>query len=88
MYAFGVTTSLFVADFLRRWIAAKLSQPFTLAFSNTPGVLKPLNFGHSEVWGMAGTVIPSGKMGICISVLSYTEAIRISALVDERVLSH
>jgi NRPS condensation-like uncharacterized protein len=42
MYITGKTMSVFLADFISRVVTDKLSMPYTLAFSNTPGVLKEI----------------------------------------------
>ena len=87
MYVFGSITSFMVPDFVQKIMTAKLSQAFTLAFSNVPGILKPIMIGQTEVVGMTTCVIPAGKTGICISILSYTDSIRVSILSDAAILT-
>lgn len=65
----------------------ELSKKFTLAFSNTPGNLKPISMGGVPNEGMFTTVMPGGQVAICIADLSYSEHIRISMTADSAVLS-
>jgi len=41
-YVSAIAMSLFLADCISKVVTDRLSSPFTLAFSNTPGVLKEL----------------------------------------------
>lgn len=58
-----------------------------MAFSNTPGVLKEMKIYGTAVDGMISLVAPGGKTGVCISLISYTDSIRISATSDTSILN-
>jgi hypothetical protein len=87
MYLLGVITALLTPDFINKPIMNYLTQPFTLAFSNTPGLLKPMQFINTTVTGMLTAVVPSGKVGICISVISFHDGIRVTCLSDSSLMT-
>lgn len=79
--------SMFFPYFLQDWFILKNTKPYTLAFSNTPGLLKPLvaeNGKKSRM--MTSYIIASGKTGIALSAISYVDYFKISCLSDEAVL--
>ena len=65
-----------------------MSRPFTLAFSNTPGILKQIEIQEAKLVEVTNAVVPGGRIGICITCLSYSGAIRITALSDTGILDH
>lgn len=87
MYFFADFTALLVSDFVKRIIADDLTRPFTLAFSNTPGLLRPIQVRETKVNSMATIVAPQGRVGLCIAIISYFEDIRVTGLADSSVLS-
>ena len=42
VYFIGLVTSYFLPTFMLKITGEKITKPFTLAFSNTPGILKPI----------------------------------------------
>jgi NRPS condensation-like uncharacterized protein len=87
MYVVSTVTAMFLPQSVCTKVNAELSTPFTLAFSNTPGNLKPVTMGGVPNDGMFTCVMPAGKIAICIAALSYNEHIRISMTADSAVLS-
>ena len=87
MYLVSTVTAMFLPGFVCTKLNAELSTCFTLAFSNTPGNLRPITMGGVPNEGMFTCVMPAGKVAICISALSYGEHIRISMTADSAVLS-
>jgi len=87
MYLVGSVTTMFLPGSLCTKLNGKLSTCFTLAFSNTPGNLRPITLGGVPNEGMFTCVMPAGKIAICIAALSYGEHIRISMSADSAVLS-
>ena len=45
LYVISLASAMFLPAYLCRKLGDEASLPFTLAFSNTPGVLKPVGFG-------------------------------------------
>lgn len=88
MYVFAIFTSLLLPRFVNRYLTNLMSQPFTLAFSNTPGILRPVEIGDAKIYKVKNALVDGGRLGICISCLSYSGAIRITVLADTAILSH
>jgi len=65
-----------------------MSRPFTLAFSNTPGILKQIKIQEAKLIEVTNAVVPGARIGICITCLSYSGAIRITALSDTGILDY
>lgn len=64
-----------------------MSKPFTLAFSNTPGILQEIKIKNTQVEGLASLVVPGGRVGICISIISFVDGIRVSATADTSIMN-
>ena len=74
-YAAYFTTSLigyFVPVWLAKLTGENLTLPFTLTFSNTPGILKTIQYKGVTTEGMFTTFITAGKCAISVAILSYT----------------
>lgn len=80
---------MFMSMFMPAVFAIKFttiaSRPFTLAFSNTPGILRTIEYNGVRTEGMINSFLPSGKIGLSIGMISYCEGIRISATIDTSV---
>lgn len=61
--------------FIAKMFANKISKPFTLAFSNTPGVLRKITYKETETTGSISCMTAAGKIGLSIALLSYCEHI-------------
>lgn len=81
-YVFSIITGAFVPTFLLKHIAEKVSLPFTLAFSNTPGILRQINYKEVTTLGMMTSIVCSGKVAISVGILSYAEQVQFSVLAD------
>lgn len=87
MYAMSYYFSMFSPYFLQNWFIKKSTLPFTLAFSNTPGLLKPVVAeGNKKSRMMTSYIIPAGHTGIGFSALSYIDNFKITCLADEAIL--
>jgi len=62
------------------------TKPFTMAFSNMPGVLKPITVNGRQFLKTQSYIIPSGKTGIVISCLSYLEYFKITMITDDSIM--
>ena len=87
MYVLGIVTGMLLPGFVCSLIADKASLPYTLAFSNTPGILKPVSFGNVPSLGFHSYVIPGGRIGICISVISYGGGFRLAMTADSSIMT-
>ena len=61
-----------------------------MAFSNTPGPIKPFPVTNSKGEVMHGEesgvyVIPAGRVGLCIGCFSFVNTLKISVTADEAV---
>lgn len=88
MYVFGSAVSLFVSDFVRRKLGDSMSLPYTMAFSNTPGSLKPINIRNTSVVGMSCAVVPSCRAGMCITIISCANDFRVTGISDSSVIGN
>ncbi len=87
MYAMSYYTSMFSPYFLQNWFIRKSTLPFTLAFSNTPGPLKPVTADVvKKSIMMTSYIIASGHTGIAFSALSYVDYFKITCLSDTAIL--
>lgn len=88
-YAMSYYTSMFLPYFFQNWIIKKSTLPYTLAFSNTPGLLKPIYAEENKrSHCMTSYLIPSGHTGIGFSALSYVEHFTITCVADEAIIKN
>jgi hypothetical protein len=62
------------------------TMPYTLAFSNTPGLLKPLRFEDKKSIKSHYYVVPTGHTGIAFSCFSYVDYFKITCSVDDTIM--
>lgn len=84
------------AMFKPRWIIKQIltmaSQNYTLAFSNTPGPIKPFQYRDHEnrlirtIQSSTYISLP-GKMGICLSCMSFCNSFKVTISGDDNVLN-
>ena len=80
-------SSYLLPDFLMNRTSENLTKKFTLAFSNTPGMLQPIEVRNSKSTSMATAVIPAGKCGICVSIISFYKDVRVTVLADSGLMT-
>ena len=73
IYFLSLITSYFLPLFLLKLGAEKVTKPFTMAFSNTPGVLRKIHYKEVATMGMMTSFICSGRCAMSIAILSYAE---------------
>lgn len=89
-YALTYWANLLFPRFVTRIMCHNASMQFTLSFSNVPGPLKYFeiddDFGNKGVISMAYPfVIVAGRLGMCISCISYGDNFTIAITCDEAV---
>jgi len=62
------------------------SKPYTMAFSNIPGLLKPITYGGKKSVKMSIYFIPSGHTGMALSCISYVDYFKITLTVDDTIM--
>lgn len=82
IYFVSLVIGHFVPTFFLKLMGEKMTKPFTLAFSNTPGVLRPINYKEVKTLGMMTSFICAGRVAISIAILSYAENIQFSVTCD------
>jgi hypothetical protein len=87
-YAISFYTNMFMPYFLSNWFILRSTLPFTLAFSNTPGLLKPIDQGGKKSSKMQGYILSSGYCGLAFSCLSYCDYFKLSCVVDEAIMKN
>lgn len=88
MYAMTYYFAMFAPYFLQNWFVMKSTNPYTMAFSNTPGLLKALQFegGLKKSIKMQYYFIPSGRTGMAMSCLSYVDYFKITITTDDTIM--
>lgn len=89
-YAVTYWTTVFAARWVPRLFLHNTSMKFTMAFSNVPGPVKAWYTTNSKGERCYGTwcqtyVTLAGRVGICVSCISYAENYKISVTADEAV---
>ena len=75
-----------------RMVLHNASMKFTMGFSNTPGPVKSWYFKNAKgencyaQWCQT-YVIVAGRVGLCVSCISYAENYKISVTSDEKICS-
>ena len=82
LYFLSLIMSYFSPMFILKLGAEKMSKPFTMAFSNTPGVLRRFNYKEVSTLGMVSSFVCSGRCAMAIAILSYAEQIQFSVTMD------
>lgn len=82
IYILSVVIGLFVPTFMLKLAGEKMTKPFTLAFSNTPGVLKKIHYKEATTQGMITAFLCTGRVAISVAILSYAELIQFSVTAD------
>ena len=85
-YAASFYSTMFLPHNILDMFIAKSSIPFTLAFSNTPGPIKPIRDGDKISRQMISYIVPSGFTGIGIACLTYVETFRITMTTDDSIM--
>ena len=85
-YAATWYASMFVPKWLMLWFSEFSTKPYTLAFSNLPGLLKPIIFDGRKSIKMQNYIIPAGVTGIGITSLSYVDYFKIGMVVDDSIM--
>ena len=78
---------MFLPYAVLNWFQSVSTRPFTLAFSNMPGLLRPLQFDGRKSIKMQNYIIPAGLTGIGLSCLSYSEWFKVGCVVDEALMT-
>ncbi|CDW71676.1 ws dgat mgat [Stylonychia lemnae] len=72
--------------FFSQWYVNFSSMAFTMALSNTPGILKPLELsGSKQIYGQS-YIQTAGHCGLTFCILSYVDKIRMTVNVDESIM--
>lgn len=87
MYFMAIVSATLLPDFVCRFMGEQASKNLTLAFSNTPGILKPVGFNDVKNLGFTSFVIPSNRVAICISIISYADDMHLGVTGDSAVIS-
>jgi hypothetical protein len=85
-YAMTFYAGMFLPYFALNWITEYSSKPYTMAFSNTPGLLKPLLFSGRKSLKMFNFVLPTGLTGIGVSAISYVDYFKMGCTADEAIM--
>mmetsp|Transcript_174 Transcript_174/g.189 ORF Transcript_174/g.189 Transcript_174/m.189 type:complete len:103 (+) Transcript_174:757-1065(+) len=62
------------------------SNPFTLCFSNTPGLLRPITISGKKSIMMQVYIQSSGKCGLAFSCISYVDYFKICCVSDVGII--
>ena len=87
-YAMSYYFAMFAPYALFNYSMMKSTIPYTMAFSNTPGLLKCITFGGGAKKSikMQYYFIPSGHTGMALSCLSYVDFFKLTITVDDTIM--
>lgn len=77
---------MFAPYVLMNWFMMITSKPYTMAFSNIPGMLQPIRYGGKKSVKMQIYFIPSGHTGMALSCISYVDYFKITLTVDDTIM--
>ena len=85
------TTSMFLSRFMVQFLLNFISNKVTLAFSNTPGPIKPfVNFDHlgRKITTLQSSTYISlpGRIGLSLASMSFSNSFKITVSADDNVL--
>lgn len=82
-YIFGIVCGWFVPEFVMKATSGALTLPYTMAFSNTPGVVKAPVINGVKLESLVPFLIPSGKVGLGIGCMSFAGKFTLSITADK-----
>ena len=85
IYFFSRVVAHFVPTFFLKLMGEKMTKPFTMAFSNVPGILSKIRYKTNETTGMVSSFICAGRIAIAVAILSYAETVQFSVTIDTSV---
>ena len=88
LYLVALFGTMFSPTFISTAIQDFGSLPFTMAFSNVPGLSRPIYFKDSASISMQYYVIPAGGCGMSICCLSYCDYVKITCLSDTSIMEN
>jgi hypothetical protein len=78
---------MFVPYSFFEWFSKYSTRPYTLAFSNTPGLLRPLALEDGKKsYRMFSYITPAGHTGLAFSCISYVDFFKICCTVDDSIM--
>ena len=72
--------------FFMNYFMMLTSKPYTMAFSNIPGMLQPITYGGKKSVKMQIYFVPSGHTGMALSCISYVDYFKITLTVDDTIM--
>ena len=81
-YAFTIMMGQMLPTFALKLAAEIVSDPYTMAFSNTPGILKKIHYKDASTEGMTTAFVIANNVAISMGILSYAEIIQFSVVSD------
>jgi hypothetical protein len=76
-YALSYYSAIFSPHWLTNMVSTFSTTPFTLAFSNIPGLLSPITINGQKSIKMQPYIQSAGKLGLAFSCLSYCDYFKI-----------
>ena len=89
MFATYISTLVLVSImpyYISNWFLNCSTLPYTLAFSNTPGLNVPISIFGKKYIDMTTYVQSSSHVGLTISCISYVDFIKFTCVSDDTVL--
>eukprot|EP00347_Sterkiella_histriomuscorum_P012286 403369170 len=73
-------------SFFCQWYVNYTSQAFTMAFSNVPGILKPIYFKGAQHLRAQNYVQANGHCGMTVCIFTFVDKVRITVNVDDTIM--
>ena len=77
---------MFTPYIILNYFLMKSTIPYTMAFSNTPGLLKPIFIDGKKSIKMQYYFVPSACTGMALSCLSYVDYFKITLTTDDTIM--
>ena len=88
IYFLSIITSFLLPTFILKLGAENITLPFTTAFSNTPGILRPLHYKEVTTLAMIVSILCTGRLAMAITIISYAEKIQFCIITDTCIKEH
>jgi hypothetical protein len=85
-YAMTMYGAMFVPYYIMNYTYMKMSEKYSIAFSNIPGLLKPIEVEGRKSRKMQLYFIPAGYTGVALSSISYVDFFKITLTVDDTIM--
>lgn len=70
-YVLSIVMGALIPESFIRLVSHQITLPYTMAFTNVPGILKPISYKGVTTQSMKSFVVPAGASGMALCALSF-----------------